>query len=99
MNLVKTYVETVCGSGEPHRYAVDCLNDDLRSRYTLRRLYEWRAGTRAVPQRVQAHMLRVVIERVMLQSTGLSGALDDRVLDEAAARLSPPAAKRGIEKG
>lgn len=88
-NLVQSFLDVVCGTGEPHSYAVDHLNQVLGTHYTLRRLYEWRAGSRAIPQAVQDCMLRVAIESVIMDEIEIPRPSDEAV-ERMATRLCPP---------
>lgn len=73
--------------GMPLSEALRGLNEELGTRYTLRRLYEWLAGSRSIPRPVRDYMLRCVIERVLWQEAGVEG-LTDAQLDRIAERLT-----------
>jgi hypothetical protein len=57
-NLVQTYIDA-CG-GSPSE-ALHRLNDDLGTQYRISRLYEWRAGSRTIPDHVAECMRRYVL--------------------------------------
>ena len=87
-NLVESAIAVVCPEG-PLRELVEAINADLGTRYTLRRLYEWRAGSRAIPQPVQDWMLRTSASWAIIQEGG-APPWGDEALDNLAARLCPP---------
>ena len=100
-NLVESYMEVMRASDPEHiedAHILEMLNRDLdeigrkpASGYFLQRLYEWRSGTRPIPERVQQYMMRIVFRSVLERETSLDAnqmtwAEEERVLEA----LTPP---------
>ena len=89
MSIIATYLAQAERRGDSISDALTELNQDLRARYSLSRLGEWRNGRRPIPPAVHRYLLRRVLEEAIRDHNG-TPPREDADLDALVEALLPP---------
>jgi hypothetical protein len=89
MNLIETFEAVARGRGNSLTEAVNELNAECATAYTVNDLGKWRRGVKPIPRPVADAMLRRCVPRAVEAQAGALGLSDDGWALVVAALMQP----------